>query len=111
MKLSLSRKPDAVAWSIEDLLEKVSEGQIRLPEFQRLFKWDSEDVLQLFDSIVRGFPIGTFLFWKGPASSTQEGRALETQPAPRVERPSELLFVLDGQQRLTSLAGVLLSSG
>lgn len=111
MKLSLSRKPDAVAWSIEDLLEKVSEGQIRLPEFQRLFKWDSEDVLQLFDSIVRGFPIGTFLFWKGPAFSTQEGRALETQPAPPVERPSELLFVLDGQQRLTSLAGVLLSSG
>lgn len=111
MKLSLSRKPDAVAWSIEDLLEKVSEGQIRLPEFQRLFKWDGDDVLQLFDSIVRGFPIGTFLFWKGPVKSTLEGRPLETQSAPSRSRPTDLLFVLDGQQRLTSLAGVLLSSG
>lgn len=111
MKLSLSRKPDAVAWSIEDLLEKVREGQVRLPEFQRLFKWDAEDVLRLFDSIVRGFPIGTFLFWKGPKSSPLEGRPLEAPPASAPSRPTDLLFVLDGQQRLTSLAGVLLSVG
>jgi hypothetical protein len=109
MKLSLSKKPDAVAWSIEDLLEKVAAGQIRLPEFQRLFKWTAEDVLQLFDSIERGFPIGTLLFWRGPETSTPASRPLEggaTAPAAR----NDLLFILDGQQRLSSLAGVLLAA-
>ena len=110
MKPSLSRKPDAVAWSIEELLEKVRDGQIRLPEFQRLYKWSPDDVVQLFDSIVRGFPIGTFLFWKGPASPTPGGRALEPVSRPSHAMPSDLLFVLDGQQRLTSLAGVLLAA-
>lgn len=111
MKLSLSRKPDAVAWSIEDVLERVREGQIRLPEFQRLFKWEADDVLQLFDSIVRGFPIGTLLFWKGATPSSVEGRPLESRPPLTSGRATELLWVLDGQQRLTSLAGVLLASG
>lgn len=109
MKLSLSRKPDAVAWSIEELLEKVRDGQIRLPEFQRLYKWTANDVVELFDSIVRGFPIGTFLFWKGFAASTPEGRPLEPLSSASPSRRSDLLFVLDGQQRLTSLTGVLLS--
>ena len=86
MKLSLSRKPEAVAWSIEELLEKVRDGKIRLPEFQRLYKWTSDDVVQLFDSIVRGFPIGTLLFWKGPVASNEGrgpptlGRMLESTP-------------------------------
>lgn len=111
MKLSLSRKPDAVAWSIEDLLEKVRAGQIRLPEFQRLFRWDANDVLQLFDSIIRGFPIGTFLFWKTPSSVAAKGRDLEAGAAPTAAHHSEMLWILDGQQRLTSLAGVLLAPG
>ena len=109
MKLSLSRKPEAIAWSIEDLLEKVRAGLIRLPEFQRLFKWGPDDVLQLFDSIIRGFPIGTLLFWKGAAATNAGGRSLETAPEHLASAGSELVWVLDGQQRMTSLAGVLLS--
>lgn len=109
MKLSLSKKPEAVAWSIEDLLDRVRNGEIRLPEFQRLYKWEPADVVGLFDSIVRGFPIGTFLFWQRPAHSTSSGRALEHGAASAQPEVSPVLFVLDGQQRLTSLAGVLLS--
>jgi hypothetical protein len=110
MKLSLSKKPDAVAWSIEDLLEKVAAGQVRLPEFQRLFKWSPDDVLELFDSIERGFPIGTLLFWRGPAATTPSSRPLESVATPPTDE-SDLLFILDGQQRLTSLSGVLLAAG
>lgn len=108
MKLSLSKKPAAAAVPIEDLLERVRHGEIRLPEFQRLYRWDASDVIGLFDSIVRGFPIGTFLFWQKPVHAAA-GRALEVGAA--IDRPADtsLLFVLDGQQRLTSLAGVLLS--
>lgn len=110
MKLSLSRKPEAVAWSIEEILERVRDGQIRLPEFQRLYKWSEEDVVKLFDSIIRGFPIGTFLFWRG-GHLESDGRHLASR-APEKERVAvDHLFVLDGQQRLTSLAGVLLASG
>ncbi len=110
MKLSLSKKPEATAWSIEEILEKVRDGEIRLPEFQRFYKWEAEDVLQLFDSIIRGFPIGTFLFWMAPASSMREGRSLESVTATPAPPRSDLLLVLDGQQRVTSLAGVLLAS-
>lgn len=110
MKLSLSRKPEADAWSIEDLLEKVRAGQIRLPEFQRLLKWTADDVLELFDSIIRGFPVGTLLFWKRAGARATDGRALMAAPIPHAE-PTDLLWVLDGQQRLTSLTGVLLASG
>jgi hypothetical protein len=110
MKLSLSRKPEATAWSIEQILEKVRDGEVRLPEFQRLFKWTGDDVLNLFDSIVRGFPIGTFLFWKAPPASMREGRPLEISASTPVAASSDLLFVLDGQQRVTSLAGVLLAT-
>lgn len=111
MKLSLSRKPEAVAWTIEELLERVRDGEIRLPEFQRLFKWTPDDVVQLFDSILRGFPIGTFLFWKGASALASEGRAIELPFSPQRREATSLLFVLDGQQRLTSLAGVLLAPG
>jgi len=111
MKSSLARRPQADAWSVEDLLDRVRDGHIRLPEFQRLFKWGTNDVSQLFDSIIRGFPIGTLLFWRRPAAERSSGRALETGLPVEVERASDLLWILDGQQRITSLAGVLLNVG
>lgn len=110
MKTSLSRKPEAHAWSVEDLLEMVRRGEVRLPEFQRLFKWKAQDVVKLFDSLVRGFPLGTLLFWKRPHSATAGGRTLETPAARGPAWSGDLFWVLDGQQRLTSLAGTLLAT-
>jgi hypothetical protein len=101
----LTRRPQATALSIEDLLDLVRRGEVRVPEFQRSLQWKAKDVRDLLDSIYRGYPIGTLLFWKkeAPAASVRFGPV--TIDAPQA---SQALWVVDGQQRTTSLAGVLL---
>lgn len=80
-------------------------GKIRIPKFQRPPRWDRNNRLELFDSIYRGYPIGTLLFWRRPAS--EETISLGTL---RIDAPSlpDALWVVDGQQRLRTLASSLL---
>jgi hypothetical protein len=79
----------------------VLDGRIRIPTLARGFAWERRDVLELLDSVYRGFPIGTLLFQRAPAE------AAEVRVGPlavmATERP-DALWVVDGQQRLTSLA-------
>ncbi|XYH98690.1 DUF262 domain-containing protein [Sorangium sp. So ce1128] len=90
---------------LRDLLKWIRQGRVRVPNFQRDFTWDRQRMLNLFDSIRKQYPIGTLLFWES------------TKPLPMSDRLGPLhlpnsaggkLLVLDGQQRLTTLAGVLL---
>lgn len=95
--------------SIQYILEKIDERKILLPAIQRDYVWDEDQVVCLFDSVLKGFPIGSFLFWKKIANIAYEFRRdydpdqVETDPAaPKNVKNAEYL-VLDGQQRLTSL--------
>lgn len=101
----LERRPTAASSPVEDLLDDVARGRIRVPEFQRGLKWDDEDRRNLFDSILRGYPIGTLLFWKraAPAERLKLGELIIDAG----ER-SDALWVVDGQQRVTTLANALL---
>lgn len=101
----LHRRPEARAFSVETLLQLAQDGKLRVPEFQRPQRWRSTHVLSLFDSVWRGFPIGEFLFSKGhaPQRLLRFG-AVEVQ-APEVP---DAFFIVDGQQRMTALAGALL---
>lgn len=84
-----SGRPEAATFQVQRLVERVLLGEARIPPFQRGFRWGAEDVLDLLDSVYRGFPIGTLLLWKKPAEaaglnlgplphrrSRHEGRAL-----------------------------------
>lgn len=100
------RQPSAQTFSIEELLALLHTGKIRLPSFQRGLRWNDRDVALLFDSIWRGYPVGSFLLWKkegAPAERVRVG-ALEFE----AKQTTEALYVVDGQQRITSLANVLL---
>ena len=55
-------KPEIVA--VSDLLEAVSSGEVRVPRFQRPYVWTRKTMLQLFDSVLRGYPIGSLLIWQ-----------------------------------------------
>ncbi|WP_324993229.1 DUF262 domain-containing protein, partial [Hyalangium sp.] len=101
----LTRRPQATALSIEELLDRVRRGELRVPEFQRPLQWKAKDVSDLLDSVYRGYPIGTLLFWKraAPAASVRFGPVTIDAP-----HSTQALWVVDGQQRLISLAGVLL---
>ena len=90
-----------------DLVAEVRAGLIRIPPFQRGYRWESSDVVELFDSLARGFPIGNLLLWRRPAPAAQ----LEVGPVP-VDAPASesALWVVDGQQRITSLVGALIAA-
>lgn len=98
-KVSRVAPPDLVAWA--------RSGRIRVPQFQRSYRWDSEDAERLFDSIFRGYPIGNLLMWRKPAPAAEISLGELRFEAP--ER-SDALWVVDGQQRLTTLIGALTAS-
>lgn len=102
-----AQRLEAVRYRIESLLQLVIDGKIRIPDFQRGLRWTNRDVLRLFDSLYKGYPIGTLLFWQRPA----EASIVHLGPV-RVDAPgtSEASWVVDGQQRLTALAAALLPS-
>ncbi len=89
---------------IEDLVARVLQGEVHVPSFQRPLKWEAKHVLELLDSIYRGFPVGALLFWK----KSQLARIMNFG-AVRVESIAreDALMVVDGQQRITSLVAVL----
>lgn len=89
---------------IQDLVVLVCEGRIRVPEFQRSFRWGAEDVLALFDSILRGYPFGSLLLWKRLAPEAQLQVGAIKIDAPEVP---DALWVVDGQQRITSLVNAV----
>jgi hypothetical protein len=84
-----------------------------LPALQREFVWTAEQVCALFDSLMRRYPISSFLFWQVPVESRDDVEAYEflhtiresgnRARLARVHGTRDITFVLDGQQRLTAL--------
>ena len=50
-------------WTIKETIQRIDNGKMYLPALQRKFVWKADQIIKLFDSILRGYPIGTFLFW------------------------------------------------
>ena len=49
--------------SIREAMSNIAEGKYVLPAIQRKFVWSADQITALFDSIMRGYPINTFMFW------------------------------------------------
>lgn len=108
MSGGLDTRPSATTLDVEQLAKWAWEGRIRIPHFQRPLRWQRDDVIKLFDSIVRGYPVGSLLLWHRPApGETVQLGAL------RIDAPKLLdaLWVVDGQQRITALANALHPEG
>jgi len=87
--------------TIGSLMEQVSQGALRLPEIQRAYVWKPAQVAGLVDSLYRRYPSGSILLWETTETVTEKDMATETGDAPVfVTKP---LYLLDGQQRITSL--------
>jgi hypothetical protein len=108
MPTTSDSRPSAITYDVEALVTMAWDGKIRIPHFQRDFRWSWEDVRKLFDSIVKGYPIGSLLLWTRPAEaeSIQLGALRINAPA-----LSDAYWVVDGQQSLTSLANALHPNG
>ncbi|MGP1429772.1 MAG: DUF262 domain-containing protein [Fusobacterium sp.] len=98
--------------TVEETLDKIQRNKYLLPAIQREFVWKSWQIEKLFDSLMNGYPIGSFLFWE--ITSTKDFKFYEfikkydqretnhNQKIPLIDG-DEIIAVLDGQQRLTAL--------
>lgn len=91
--------------SIREVVSKVHSGQLRIPAFQRGFVWDAERVAFLMDSLYKGYPFGSIIIWRTKSQLRTE-RNLGPFELPDNDPDYPIDYVLDGQQRLTSIFGV-----
>ncbi|AXY58132.1 DUF262 domain-containing protein [Acinetobacter chinensis] len=84
------------------LLADIEKGLIKIPQFQREYVWSLERAANLIDSILKGYPIGTFITWK-TKETLRVVKDLGNVSLPPVPDGDFAEYVLDGQQRLTSL--------
>src|SRR5690606_41101694 len=100
--------------TIKSLLARVQNRDYILPAIQREFVWGADRIYSLFDSLMQGYPFGTFLFWKiHPEKRTEYQfydfvRHYHERDQYHCELlkelpEKELVAVLDGQQRITAL--------
>lgn len=87
------------SYTIDQLIQRVRTGRLALPDFQRDFVWNPSRVVELLDSVSRQWPIGSLLLLSGP----QPFAIRSIESGPEITDDELDLYVLDGQQRLTSL--------
>ncbi|WLG91199.1 DUF262 domain-containing protein [Pseudomonas cucumis] len=104
------RDPKPEVLRLEELALLVKSGDIKLPRFQRPFVWRKTDMLKLLDSIYKGYPIGSLLLWNSSQrlKSERDIAGLKVSDEPTLYPTS---YLLDGQQRLTTLCGALFWEG
>jgi hypothetical protein len=105
----------AAPWKIASLAVMKRDGRLHLPDLQRGFVWTADRVRALYDSLYRSYPVGALLLWQPkwegePPFSTRawdicppDPGSLQGKPEPAQPVVPGSLFVLDGQQRLTSI--------
>lgn len=100
--------------SIEEMLAAIHKREYLMPAIQREFVWDANQITRLLDSLMRGYPVGSFLLWDVKRETVQSYTFYEfltnyhERDNPYADKAtvpvgSETTAVLDGQQRLTAL--------
>ena len=93
-------KPDSKKYS--ELIDEIQKGIIKIPKFQRDFVWSIDKTAELLDSILKGYPIGTFIFWR-TNERINDIKNVGNLDIPDTPEDKQVEYVLDGQQRITSL--------
>ncbi len=94
-------------WKLSDLIGDISRSKLRIPQFQRDFVWEKSRVIKLLDSMYKDFPIGSFFFWIAPKEYNIFYRDIPELQIKPPDSDNEITFILDGQQRITSLYAVI----
>ncbi|MCY3899271.1 MAG: DUF262 domain-containing protein [Caldilineaceae bacterium] len=96
--------------SLKKILRDVSTGNIQLPDFQRGWVWDDDRITEILESVSRAFPVGAITTLSASKSIRLKPRLIEGVPC-KHKKAIPATYVLDGQQRLTSLYQALLHPG
>lgn len=98
-------RPENAVKKYEALFLEIDSGQIKLPMFQREFVWDKEQSAKLIDSILKRYPIGTFILWK-TKDTLRSVKDIGNHKLPDTPKGDYAQYILDGQQRITSLYAI-----
>ena len=82
-----------------DLVEETDNRSLLLPRFQRSFVWKKPDIKEFIDSVYREYPVGALATWESSLGLDSQGNSENA--------PGRAAYLLDGQQRLTSIYGVI----
>ncbi len=85
-----------------EIVSLLHKGEYQIPRFQRDFVWKKEQVAGFIDSILRGFPTGSFVLWK-TKEKLQACREIESCALIEPDPNESVHYILDGQQRMTAL--------
>ncbi|MBM7648649.1 uncharacterized protein with ParB-like and HNH nuclease domain [Bacillus ectoiniformans] len=100
--------------TIKKVIENIHKKKYLLPAIQREFVWGTDQIERLFDSLMQGYPVGSFLFWDVKKEKSKEFQFYEFirnyhernnrhNPIASIEGEEDIIAILDGQQRLTSM--------
>lgn len=90
---------------LRELFKKTIDGTYAIPVFQRDYCWKKNQIVALFDSIVKGYPIGSLTFWESSEEKAYKTRDLLTDEIK--DSPKPQYYILDGRQRITTIFGCL----
>ena len=90
---------------LTEIVDMLNRGEIRVPNFQRPFSWRTENMISLFESIQKGYPIGSLLFWETDSEFESLNRI---GPFDTIKSKNRgIKYILDGHQRISTFYGVL----
>lgn len=109
-KAEVQKAPQPSVDRVEELAGRILSGDIILPKFQRDFVWSKKQVIELWDSIARNYPIGSVLLWRSRETLKAE-RTIADLEIGSTQYDYPVNYLLDGQQRLSSVCGALYWKG
>ena len=96
------------------ILDRIKNGSIMIPKFQRDFVWNTGQMLDLLDSILKGFPIGSLILWTPEQDrfmTIDNIGGVKVDASINSGKLEDVCYILDGRQRVTVLLGSLFEEG
>lgn len=96
------KQPEVQSKKYHHLISDIEQGYLKVPKFQRDFVWQADQAASLIDSVLKGYPIGTFILWK-TREELRHYKEIGQAKLREVPKGDVVTYVLDGQQRITAL--------
>ena len=90
-------------WTLPRIFQELENGNMRIPRFQRAYVWERTKIVSLLNSIYKQYPIGSFFLWDTDMRMDGFCRDITELGFPKKPEANKFSFILDGQQRITSL--------
>lgn len=90
-------------WNIQKVFNELENGNMKIPRFQRGYVWERSKIVKLLNSIYEEHPIGSFFIWEASAQYADFCREIVELGLPQKPEANKFKFIIDGQQRITSL--------